>query len=1373
MFMKKRLVILFVGIILLCSFVFADVFINEVELNPNGGNEWIELYNDGAEQSLDSWEITDGVGSASLTGLSILDFLILERGTDFTFALADTGETLTLNNPTGPENEATVSGDSANDGQTHQRDPDGTGDFSFMSSTKGFTNSLAGKITIGTDSYPTIQAAIDAANPGDTISVAAGTYVEDLVIDKSIELVGEDKDTTTIKGIANLHESVWPLAAPNIDIQADGVLIYEFTIEGPDHESDYYASGIVLDGQDIEIYDNNFIVTTANSYDEISHAVTTYSKTAIPSADVSGLRIYDNNFMSDGSVGSEFIYINPHTGSGKITIDNNQFSGTVLVGASVESGNIDVTNNNIISDVIQGLYGMRFFDTTGSGNYDNIAISGNDIQNFDKAIRIGNSASGASVFVATVESNTLTNNNIGLWARYGADLDSSVHYNSIYGNSGFGVKNEITDLINAINNWWGDSSGPSGAGTGTGDAISDFVSYDPWWECLEDDDCNYLDDDYCDGTEIKHDEGVCNVDNQCEVQTTTTQDCDNGLWCDGSETCAAAACVAGTAPDCDDLVGCTVDTCDEINDECDNDPDDGLCDDGLACTGIETCDALLDCQAGTPVDCVGFDITAIGACDNDPDDIDETWDFRSAFTSVCQEPTGVCSLGDETITHDCSIDPCGAECEDGDVSACTDLSQCVGPKEQTRLLVGCDLGTCGCEYSDWGVGVCDFGCGALCEGDGDCPGNSCSETYDDYCDALKLVEYDSDKVLDSTTIDDDCDNVCEDTCGCSDCSVDCSAPATNEYCVKNVCGAECDINGHCLPYCSGNVYYDNGVCEGDCTCSYDQEDCDAYDNWYDTGATQWVNHTECTEKEQKEQENRDYSCSEPSGCDYVLVGGNQWVDTGVTRNKPDTTPCEDGLYCTVDSFCGAGVCIDGTARDCGDGVGCTVDSCDEDADVCVNTANDGLCDDGLWCNGAETCDDTLDCQTGIPQIIDDGVDCTIDSCDDILDVVLHEPNHGFCNNGLWCDGVEVCDVTLDCQDGPDVDCSDGVDCTDDSCDEATDSCENDPNDGLCDDGFSCTDDVCDRDDGCESSPNNALCGLGEICLPPLFGGPTGCGGKINITINLPDQLMYGTKRIPISVSINIEAETLEYIDWNANRPRWRRLCRNCDEYGVDRRKTKTFTDGFHKIGFRAVDPFGNSDEENITIFIDSRAPRISRILPRRNAVVNGRDFYLKYTEDNLEEITVSFNPTLAIEECNESGKNVECEFDLNLTDYHGEWLEFWFNFSDGINNVKSKETRVFVDVVDPELNLIMPLNQTYDERRVRFMINVSEEVNLEYRDELDSRPRWRRLCTRCDEYGVSRVKTKSFKKGAHQVRVRATDKAGNSDVEEVWFEIDY
>ena len=69
-----------------------------------------------------------------------------------------------------------------------------------------------------------------------------------------------------------------------------------------------------------------------------------------------------------------------------------------------------------------------------------------------------------------------------------------------------------------------------------------------------------------------------------------------------------------------------------------------------------------------------------------------------------------------------------------------------------------------------------------------------------------------------------------------------------------------------------------------------------------------------------------------------------------------------------------------------------------------------------------------------------------------------------CDDGLFCDGVEVCTDDV-CAPGTPV-CDDGLPCTVDSCNEATDSCDSVPNDAFCDDGNACTDDVCDPIAGC-------------------------------------------------------------------------------------------------------------------------------------------------------------------------------------------------------------------------------------------------------------------------------------------------------------------
>jgi hypothetical protein len=90
-----------------------------------------------------------------------------------------------------------------------------------------------------------------------------------LIIEKGLELVGlkdtdDNANRPVIKGIDTVPAADFPLAMPNIDIQADNVSIHGFIIESPEVAANEYSSGIVLTGRNIKIYDNHFVVATGS-----------------------------------------------------------------------------------------------------------------------------------------------------------------------------------------------------------------------------------------------------------------------------------------------------------------------------------------------------------------------------------------------------------------------------------------------------------------------------------------------------------------------------------------------------------------------------------------------------------------------------------------------------------------------------------------------------------------------------------------------------------------------------------------------------------------------------------------------------------------------------------------------------------------------------------------------------------------------------------------------------------------------------------------------------------------------------------------------------------------------------------------------------
>jgi parallel beta-helix repeat protein len=78
------------------------------------------------------------------------------------------------------------------------------------------------------DDYSTIQAAINAASDGDTIFVRNGTYYENLIVNKSVSLVGENKTSTIIDGSKTGGDTVTVTDVDNASISG-------FTIQGGRH----------------------------------------------------------------------------------------------------------------------------------------------------------------------------------------------------------------------------------------------------------------------------------------------------------------------------------------------------------------------------------------------------------------------------------------------------------------------------------------------------------------------------------------------------------------------------------------------------------------------------------------------------------------------------------------------------------------------------------------------------------------------------------------------------------------------------------------------------------------------------------------------------------------------------------------------------------------------------------------------------------------------------------------------------------------------------------------------------------------------------------------------------------------------------------
>lgn len=174
----------------------------------------------------------------------------------------------------------------------------------------------------GLEGYGSIQEAVNNASDGDIIMVRSGVYYENLVVNKSVSIIGEDQISTIIDG-----NSEWMAVV----IKANNAVLKNLTIQ-------HGIVGVVLNwGTEGNQLTDNIIMF--NSYDGIY-------------GDRCGRNIIANNNISNNGWRGIFLYA-----CGPCVVENNSVLSNLAGGIFVRYSNkISILNNHVSSNSPFGIF---------------------------------------------------------------------------------------------------------------------------------------------------------------------------------------------------------------------------------------------------------------------------------------------------------------------------------------------------------------------------------------------------------------------------------------------------------------------------------------------------------------------------------------------------------------------------------------------------------------------------------------------------------------------------------------------------------------------------------------------------------------------------------------------------------------------------------------------------------------------------------------------------------------------------------------------------------------------------------------------------------------------------------------------------------
>jgi len=274
--------------------------------------------------------------------------------------------------------------------------------------------------------YKSIQDAIDASDPGDTIYVYSGRYNERLDIGKNLILTGENKETTMINYSG--YENVINFSADNIKMNGftiikDGGYDFDAIIEIQANNSVITNNTLKVETQ-YSYYSNGVYILSDKKENVVSNNTFIYSGLELESEDIGVNEIKDNIVN-----GKPLVYLD---GTKNEVIDH---AGQIILSncenISIKDAEIDHTSiaiKIIDSDdcIIQGCNVQRNTEGIMIVDSKNTEIMGNTITSNSYGLKIFETEK------CSICNNDITSNSQAIWFEY--VNKANVTKNNLYSN---------------------------------------------------------------------------------------------------------------------------------------------------------------------------------------------------------------------------------------------------------------------------------------------------------------------------------------------------------------------------------------------------------------------------------------------------------------------------------------------------------------------------------------------------------------------------------------------------------------------------------------------------------------------------------------------------------------------------------------------------------------------------------------------------------------------------------------------------------------------------------------------------------------------------------------------------------------------------